>query len=72
VDTWLSLELGEGAVDALFEHWILGRVARGAKPRWSILNDVLRAGHESAEPKKKATDSSDVDTQTEPNAPDHP
>jgi len=63
VDTWLSLELGEGAVDALFEHWILGRVAEGAKPRWSILNDVLRAADESAEPKKGVKDSSDANTQ---------
>ena len=64
VDTWLSLEIGEGAVDALFEHWILGRAAEGAKPRWSILNDVLRADDESAESEKDATDSSDADMQT--------
>jgi hypothetical protein len=48
VDTWLALEIGEGAVDALFEHWILGRAASAARRRWSVLDD----GAASVDPEK--------------------
>jgi len=70
VDIWLSLEIGSGAVDALFEHWILGRAAKQAKPRWSILNDVIRAEHgpvgKGVDEKKEPADSTDEDGEAEP------
>jgi Na+/H+-dicarboxylate symporter len=51
VDTWIFMMRSQGRIDALFEHWILGRPAKDAKPRWSILNDVLRApSKEESEP----------------------
>lgn len=49
VDTWISLEIGQGAVDELFEHWIMGRAAQSNKHRWSILDDVIRPMLASAE-----------------------
>lgn len=42
VDTWISLEIGQGSVDDLFEHWILGRATEARTQRWSVLNDVIR------------------------------
>jgi Na+/H+-dicarboxylate symporter len=53
VDTWLALKIGEGAVDALFEHWILGRAASAAQRRWSVLDDVILAGRGEAAEKKE-------------------
>ncbi len=50
VDTWISMERSQGTIAALFEHWILGRPAESAKPRWSVLNDVLRGGRASKSP----------------------
>ena len=43
VDTWVFMMQGQGKIDDLFAHWILGRAASEARPRWSILNDVLRS-----------------------------
>jgi ABC-type amino acid transport substrate-binding protein len=54
VDTWISMMQGEGRIDAFFAHWILGQPASDAKPRWSILNDVLRA-REAKEPQPSAS-----------------
>jgi hypothetical protein len=55
VDTWIFLTRGQGTIDRLFEHWILGRAAKDAKPRWSILNNVLRApGTEEPKPSPSA------------------
>ena len=48
VDTWISLELGQGGVDELFEHWILGRAAEARKHRWSVLDDVILPWLEAA------------------------
>jgi ABC-type amino acid transport substrate-binding protein len=44
VDTWIELKRRGGALDALFEHWILGRAAEKKQPRWSVLHDVLHWG----------------------------
>jgi Na+/H+-dicarboxylate symporter/ABC-type amino acid transport substrate-binding protein len=38
---WIDLKKKDGTIQALYDHWILGRDARAKKPRWSILRDVL-------------------------------
>jgi Na+/H+-dicarboxylate symporter/ABC-type amino acid transport substrate-binding protein len=55
VDTWIGMVRGSGVVDALFEHWILGRAAQDAQPRWSVLDDVIRAGRQKG-PAEPASD----------------
>ena len=42
VDTWIELKRKDGTIDELFAHWILGQDAAPKRPRWSILDDVLR------------------------------
>jgi ABC-type amino acid transport substrate-binding protein len=43
VNAWLGEEKAKGTVDALYEYWMLGRVARSEQPpRWSIIRNVLR------------------------------
>jgi len=44
VDTWIDLKQNDGTIDALFQHWILGRTAATSQPRWSVLHDVLHWG----------------------------
>ncbi len=39
---WIDIKHKDGTIQALYDHWILGRDARAKKPRWSILRDVLR------------------------------
>lgn len=41
VDAWLELKRRDGTIDALFEHWILGRGAEPTRPRWSLARDVF-------------------------------
>jgi len=41
VNTWIGLKRGEGLVDDLYRHWILGEAAVSAKPRWSVVRNVL-------------------------------
>lgn len=41
VNTWIGLKKREGFIDALYAHWILGRAAESAEPRWSIMRNVL-------------------------------
>jgi Na+/H+-dicarboxylate symporter len=40
--TWIELKRKDGTIEALYDHWILGRTARAPRPRWSILRNVLR------------------------------
>jgi ABC-type amino acid transport substrate-binding protein len=42
VSTWIDLKRKDGTIDQLFGHWILGRDAEPRRPRWSILDNVLR------------------------------
>jgi hypothetical protein len=49
VDTWVDLKQKDGTVEALFEHWFLGRAAEAKQPRWSVLRDVLHWGEGRAE-----------------------
>ena len=48
VSTWIQLKRRDGTIDALYEHWILGKRAGKRSPRWSIARDVL---HWVGEPK---------------------
>jgi Na+/H+-dicarboxylate symporter/ABC-type amino acid transport substrate-binding protein len=38
---WIELKRKDGTIQALYDHWILGKSARARRPRWSILQDVL-------------------------------
>ena len=44
VNTWIELKQRGGTIEALFQHWILGRGTKEKKPRWSVLHDVLDWG----------------------------
>ena len=41
VNTWIELKKRDGTINALYEHWILGRNAAPKRPRWSIVRNVL-------------------------------
>jgi Na+/H+-dicarboxylate symporter/ABC-type amino acid transport substrate-binding protein len=41
INTWIELKRKDGTLDALYEHWILGRSAERPAPRWSIIRNVL-------------------------------
>ncbi|HNP61953.1 MAG TPA: cation:dicarboxylase symporter family transporter [Nitrospirales bacterium] len=41
VNAWLRLKKRDGTLDAVFEHWILGRGAKKKTLRWSVIRDVL-------------------------------
>lgn len=41
VNTWIDLKKKDHTVDALFEHWILGKHALQKEPRWSVIRNVL-------------------------------
>ena len=41
VNTWLDLKRKDHTINALFEHWILGKHASKKGPRWSVIRDVL-------------------------------
>jgi Na+/H+-dicarboxylate symporter len=42
LSTWIDLKQKDGTIQALYDHWILGRDAKAKAPRWSILRNVLR------------------------------
>jgi len=44
INTWIELKRRGGTLDALFQHWILGRNDAERQPRWSVLHDVLHWG----------------------------
>ena len=41
LSNWIDLKTKDGTINALYEHWVLGRDARPKAPRWSILRNVL-------------------------------
>jgi ABC-type amino acid transport substrate-binding protein len=41
VNTWIDLKRKDGTIDGLYRYWILGQNAEPARPRWSIIRDVL-------------------------------
>jgi Na+/H+-dicarboxylate symporter/ABC-type amino acid transport substrate-binding protein len=44
LSTWIDLKKKDGTIQALYDHWILGRGAKAKARRWSILRDVLHFG----------------------------
>jgi ABC-type amino acid transport substrate-binding protein len=44
LSTWIDLKRKDGTIQALYDHWILGKDAKAKQPRWSILRDVLGWG----------------------------
>jgi Na+/H+-dicarboxylate symporter/ABC-type amino acid transport substrate-binding protein len=44
VNTWIDLKRRDGALDELYQYWILGRDRTRPRPRWSIIRDVLKWG----------------------------
>jgi Na+/H+-dicarboxylate symporter len=41
MNMWIELKKKDGTIDAIFDHWILGKAADRKKPRWSVIRDVL-------------------------------
>jgi Na+/H+-dicarboxylate symporter len=41
LSTWIDLKKKDGTIQALYDHWILGRDATARERRWSVLDDVL-------------------------------
>lgn len=41
VNTWLQLKRGDGTIDTLYRHWILGEHAIPPARRWSVARNVL-------------------------------
>jgi Na+/H+-dicarboxylate symporter/ABC-type amino acid transport substrate-binding protein len=44
VNSWIELKRKDGTVDELFAHWILGQDTQPKRPRWSLIDNVLRKG----------------------------
>ena len=38
---WIDLQRKNGTIQALYDHWILGRDAQLKQPRWSVIRNVL-------------------------------
>ncbi len=41
LSSWIDVVVRDGTIDELYDHWVLGRAAQSAEPRWSILRNVL-------------------------------
>jgi Na+/H+-dicarboxylate symporter/ABC-type amino acid transport substrate-binding protein len=41
LSNWIDLKQKDGTIKGLYDHWVLGRDARHAQPRWSVLRNVL-------------------------------
>jgi Na+/H+-dicarboxylate symporter len=41
INVWIDLKRKDGTIDALYNHWVLGRTASRRQPRWSIIRNVL-------------------------------
>jgi len=42
LNSWLLMKNEEGAIDALYRHWMLGGAAEAEKlPRWSVIRNIL-------------------------------
>jgi Na+/H+-dicarboxylate symporter/ABC-type amino acid transport substrate-binding protein len=41
IDIWIDLKKKDGTIQRLYDYWILGRDAVQAKPRWSVIRNVL-------------------------------
>jgi Na+/H+-dicarboxylate symporter/ABC-type amino acid transport substrate-binding protein len=41
ISTWVEMNIKNGTIDGLFQHWIGGGGAKAKEPRWSVIRDVL-------------------------------
>jgi Na+/H+-dicarboxylate symporter len=41
LNTWIELKRRDGTIDALYDHWILGKQAAKRQPRWSVIRNLL-------------------------------
>ncbi|MEW6364713.1 MAG: cation:dicarboxylase symporter family transporter [Acidobacteriota bacterium] len=41
LNAWLELKKGDGTIQSLYDHWILGKDAQSGGPRWCVIRDVL-------------------------------
>ena len=41
LNSWIELKRRDGTIEALYEHWILGKQAGWRAPRWSIMRNLL-------------------------------
>jgi Na+/H+-dicarboxylate symporter len=41
LNTWIELKKKDQTVEALYDHWILGRSRAAVEPRWSVIRNVL-------------------------------
>lgn len=41
ISTWVEMNIKNGTVESLFQHWISGGGAKPKEPRWSVIRDVL-------------------------------
>jgi Na+/H+-dicarboxylate symporter len=41
VNTWIEMKRRDGTLNALYNHWILGKTAADRQPRWSVVRNVL-------------------------------
>jgi len=41
LSNWIDLKQKDGTIQAVYNHWVLGRDARPPRPRWSVLRNVL-------------------------------
>jgi Na+/H+-dicarboxylate symporter/ABC-type amino acid transport substrate-binding protein len=45
VNMWIEMKRRDGSMDTLYSHWVLGRDAQKAVPRWSVIRNVLHWVH---------------------------
>lgn len=41
LDTWIAIKQMDGSISQLYDYWILGKLPRHSRPRWSVIRNVL-------------------------------
>lgn len=41
VDAWIDLKRKDGTIQAIYDYWFLGKHVTAARPRWSVIRNVL-------------------------------
>ncbi|MGR9043712.1 MAG: cation:dicarboxylate symporter family transporter [Gammaproteobacteria bacterium] len=41
LDTWIAIKQMDGSITQLYDYWILGKLPRDSRPRWSVIRNVL-------------------------------
>ncbi len=44
LNDWVLAKKGDGSIQRIYEHWVLGEGAKKTEPRWSIIRNVLGWG----------------------------